>query len=520
MIESGQMQQITRNKLAALMICHLLWGSVLWFSISNLGLGLSTDSVHLLFSGTNLAEGRGLISFDGSPVLLWPPLYPVLLADVHLLTGLSTFAAAHVLQALSFAGISVCLSLLFLRIFPDDFGLALAGSFLADIGVVVVVAFALVGSDYLHLFLVLLGVLLAGYYVENGSPRVYGALFTTAMLAMLQRYLGLAVIVMAALSILLFAKATFPRRLLRAGILLMAAVPAGVWYLKTAPLVSLRGPITFTENVRSFSQSLIAWFLPSGGLTKQPFLYFAILGVLVIALLVLLFWRRERARAVFVTPLLLFGLCYLLALFGSASVAYYNKLAGRFLLPLYVPFIGLLLEAAYLPLQALRATLPAVRLAGRVSAYAALGVLAVLLLRNSVPFIEISHAGQPGQGENVFNTVVWRNNQALQFWSSYQPPGDYVLFSNEPDGAAFYAQHSCSPSPKEYSGPYATEELPVASYASELFGSGRDVYLIWIDPSDRTYYYRPEDLTAIADVQVLQASQDGGVYRLRPKSGG
>ena len=41
-------------------------------------------------------------------------------------------------------------------------------------------------------------------------------------------------------------------------------------------------------------------------------------------------------------PVLVYGLLYVLALFGSASIAYFNKLSGRFLLPFYIPFITLL----------------------------------------------------------------------------------------------------------------------------------------------------------------------------------
>ncbi len=63
-----------RVKLAALMGLHLLWGCVLWFSISKYGLGISTDSGHVRFGGRNLASGNGLISYEGSFLGIWPPL--------------------------------------------------------------------------------------------------------------------------------------------------------------------------------------------------------------------------------------------------------------------------------------------------------------------------------------------------------------------------------------------------------------------------------------------------------------
>ena len=205
MIESRRMEPSERNKFLALMSFHLLWGVVLWFSISKLGLGVSTDSVHLLFGGMNLAETGRLISFDGSPLLQWPPLYPVLLAGIRLATGIGAFGAAHLLQATAYVGLSICTSLLFLRIFPEDFALAVAGCVLADIGAVVVAGFDLVGSDYVHLFLVTLFLLLTAQYLDTSSPKAFVTMVLVGLLAMLDRYLGMAAIATGAVALLFLA---------------------------------------------------------------------------------------------------------------------------------------------------------------------------------------------------------------------------------------------------------------------------------------------------------------------------
>jgi hypothetical protein len=516
------MQPIERKQLATLMGFHLLWGLVLWFSISKLGLGLSTDSVHLLFAGLNLSEGRGLVSFNGSPVLGWPPLYPVLLGALHLLTGTDTFTAAHVLQGLAFIGLSVCLALLFLRIFPEDFALAIAGTVLADIGAVVVISFGLVGSDYVELFLMMFVVLLAAQYVQSGSPRTFMALFVAAMLAMLQRYLGIAAIGAAVLCILLFAKAPLGQRVLRSLFLSLSVLPAGVWLLETSSLVQRRGPITFAENFMTFSQSVLQWFLPESIVSHHPHLYTAMLWILLIGLVVLLYRAGRTSFSSFAASLLSFGLLYLLALFGSASVSYYNKLAGRFLLPLYIPFIALLLlgmQAAW-RLAIARWDAPALRRTFTLSGLAILALAAFLALRVSIPVILQSHAGAVGVGENAFNTLEWRNKQVFAFWQAHKPAGDYLLISNEPDAVAFYAAHSSTPSPRKYSGPYGTVKFPLESYTGELFSSGQDVYLIWIKTGGRSYYYGRKELGAIADLEPLFRSRDGAVFRLRQRVGG
>jgi hypothetical protein len=59
-----------RRNLAALLAFHTAWAFVLWLSISKYGLGVSSDSVDYMFAGVNLVEGRGLVSYDGSPFYL------------------------------------------------------------------------------------------------------------------------------------------------------------------------------------------------------------------------------------------------------------------------------------------------------------------------------------------------------------------------------------------------------------------------------------------------------------------
>ncbi len=513
------MQAVDRRRLSVLLVLQLLWGLVLWFSISKLGLGLSTDSVPMLFGGTNLAAGRGLLSFDGSPVILWPPLYPALLAAVHVLTGLGTFAAAHVLQVISFLGVSLSLSLLFLRIFPDDFPFAVSGAVLSNIGLVVVAGFGMVGSDYLHLFLVLLCALLVALYVEQPSGRLYVAMFVAAMLATLERYLGLAAISMAALSTLLWSTGSPGQRLVRSGFLLLAALPSAVWLLLASPLVSHRPPATFGKNFGWFSNAVLGWFLSSDAIQAHPVFYITLLWI-AIALVAFALWVARRSLPRFSVSILLFGLLYTLALFGSAAVSYYNRLEGRFLLPLYIPSVVGLLLAMKIALAALRRTWPARYAVGRLAAFGALGLLAVLLLSVTLPSVIASHSGISGPADNVFNDLSWRSNDALHYWQSHRPAGSYVLLSNQPDGVAFYTGHACDASPRRRLGPYGPDEFPVDAYASTLFGSGQPVYIVWIEPNDLDYYYKPEDLAPIAEVEQLYSGSGGAVFRLTPKPGG
>lgn len=522
MLESWAVNTSARTKLAILMAFHLLWGLVLWFSISKYGMGVSTDSVDFLFAGQNLAQGHGLITHDGAPVILWPPLYPLLLAALRVGFGLDVFAAAHVLQVTAFLGLALCLSLLFLKIFPESFLLALAANVLSEVGAVVLSGFMMVGSDYLFLFLTILFVLLTGYYLDHQSPRMFVMMAAVGMCAMLMRYLGIAVIAVGIVSVVLFARGELRQRLLRGLFMALAAVPAVVWLVITSRFVGRRAPDTFTENFNWFSKSVLEWFLPFQVVKTHAASWTPLLWVVlsILTAVLLLASIRRKVFTAFNLPILLLGLSYLGALFVSASIAYYNKLGGRFLLPLYIPSISLLLISGNTVIQSTRHVRPPE--VYRTASLGLLGVLVVifaLLSRITWPLILQSHVDGAADGENVFNTAAWQANDALQFWNN-RPPGDYRLFSNEPDGVAFSTRHECEASPRRFSGPYGQVEFPVKQYAAQLFPPGtREIYLIWIEPNPYDYYYGVKALSAIAIVEPLFRGEGGGVYRLRPRAG-
>jgi hypothetical protein len=490
----------------------------------------------MLYGGLNVVSGNGLTSYDGSFLVLWPPLYPVLLGIMHRVTGWEMLAAAGALQAGAFLGIGLCSALLFLRIFPANFGLAALATVAADIGSVMLVGLGQVGSDYVHLLLVVLFVLLSGQYLSTSSGRIFLMMAIVGMFAALTRYLGMAAIASGAASILLLARGSLRRRVAHSVVLYATAVPSVIWLAITSPFYTRRDPITFSENFHWFSRSILEWlFAPEtvdSGLNHNVTSLWVIVLLLLAIVLMLFKCQGTRRRptpedmdllqtpapALFLYPLLLYGLLYALTLFGSASLTFFNKLSGRFLLPMYLPLIILPIAAAGGILRWIQyKTSRAVR--GLISGGLVLGLLTLttLLLRITYPLVLESHANGAAGGANSLNTRAWRENSAVAYWLSHVPSGGYLLLSNEPDGAAFHTGDAAKPSPRKAGGPYGTEEWPLSDYSRQLFASGIEVYLLWLEPSPYDHYYTPEELTAIAEVEPLIVSEAGGVYRLKPR---
>lgn len=285
------MKWTQERKLVALMTFHMLWGLVLWFSISKYGLGISTDSTHLLFAGLNLSQGKGLFSFDGSFVASWPPLYPMLLALIHLVTRFDPFISATILQVISFVGISICLSILFLKIFSDNFLLALAANVLSDVGMAIPDSFGFVDSDYLHLFFVLFFVVLAGYYIERKSPRILLGMSVVGMLAMLDRYLGIAVIGTGVAIVFFSETESWRQRMIRSSLMALSALPAGIWLYVAS--TGYRGPESFAENFSWFSRSILEWFFQTRTIQSHLNLYITALWILIGGLMILLIFSSR-----------------------------------------------------------------------------------------------------------------------------------------------------------------------------------------------------------------------------------
>ena len=156
------------------------------------------------------------------------------------------------------------------------------------------------------------------------------------------------------LTIMILARASIKERLVRASAACLAAVPMVVWLAITSQLYTRRAPIGLGDNFAWFSRSILEWW--AGRSSDPAYLekFIPLLWLVAPGLVFLVIRLSRGARSsgdeaatasspqwFYLAPLLLYGACYMLALFGSASIAYYNKLGGRLLLPLYIPMITL-----------------------------------------------------------------------------------------------------------------------------------------------------------------------------------
>ena len=198
-----------RERLLTLVVALAALGigiaGVLWRH--GLGLGLTSDSTEYLSVAYNLAHGRGLVDFGGTPLVTWPPLYPVLVA-AGILAGLPIMGAVGVINVGSLVATGVCAFRLARRTADEGVAILTTAAVVLAGAVTFVSSFAWSEPPYIALSLVTLWSYLR-WRERGGWGRALGCgLAVTA--AFLTRYGGVDLI--AALALAALIEGPSPRR--------------------------------------------------------------------------------------------------------------------------------------------------------------------------------------------------------------------------------------------------------------------------------------------------------------------
>ena len=496
----------------------LAWGVALWWSVSTFGLGTSRDSVEYLFTSLSLTRGEGFISFLGQPYVLWPPLYPILLSLVQIAGGTDPLQAALALQLLTFIWIAVLTAWLFLQIFPKDFPLAFLGNALAGTGVALTWLFQAVGSDYLFIALTLSMVYLCDAYITENRLRTIWWMALVSALAMLQRYIGIAVLFTGAWIVFHYSRTTVGEKLKRSILLGFSIIPVGIWVLNLPVEAVVRdAPSSLLENIYWFTFSILSWLFPETELYGHPVrLQFGMwgiwLGILAGGLVIWKFHRRSPGIFSVETPLFLFGVVYTVILLVIASLSSFNSLDSRFASPVFIPLVVLFLITIEKALSSEFISTQFIRVATRVVVFIPIFIVLGLSMSRSVVSIQAHRAAGAG-----YTSSDWEDNRVIDYWLSHKPNGDYLVFSNYPAGVAVQTWHVVLSSPRRTAHPNAGEAvIPLDTYLPSLFAPGKVSYIVWIEPNEYTHVYSVEDLRGIAELKTLFEGADGGIYKILP----
>lgn len=243
-----------------LVIYSTVWGS-----------GLISDSFQYVASARSLAAGKilGYPDADGNitPLSQYPPFFSVILAGFEFL-GIDGFAAARFLNAALFVANIWLVGVCILRV-SRSIGFSLFGALLTAVSEVLLEAHAWVMSEPLYIFLSLLTFLWLTKYFEVSKQCWLLASALAGSLALLTRYVGLALFPAAWIVIVSKPYAARKRKWMDlAWYSLIGLLPMIIWslrnYLNSGQINnrSLQWVPLTTKNVYSLLNTIFTWFVP------------------------------------------------------------------------------------------------------------------------------------------------------------------------------------------------------------------------------------------------------------------
>ena len=522
----GGLSQDNRFRIYLLSLSILAAGFIV-ITTSKYGAGVSSDAARNLSTADNLLSGKGFVDMVGAPFVLWPPLYPLVVAAASWMTHGSTFVAAWYLNLLLYP-VNIWLSgWLLYMMFRDRPLYAAAGALIVLLSRSMLRIHANVASEPLFETLILLFFFAAAAYLRNASPRALWSMSLLAGLATLQRYPGIALTGVTLAVVFCRGRG---RGVVRASApILVSMLPIVAWAVfhnlpTSGTLFGPRelGAMLPVENISLSLTKILWWFIPRTGLLdwliQRPWILLAAFAVPLLAINRKPDWRSWRRAIVgdYFWPGLLFsGLYFLLLAFTVVTADHLDLTSDRYyvvLLPFVVALVLTTLDILVFAHFKLRQPF---------RRYVAAGLLAAWLIY-PVYGIQAYLRQALVQGEptnyNIANSANFRELSVVKAAAVIlaQDP-QAVIYSNYVNIVWFIFRHPVSELPFE------DATLPKDQRLMALRGNypgwpSQAGYVIWFTPNQYHHIAAPDELATIAKLSLLFKDKTGQIYSVDPKA--
>lgn len=518
--------QVTQFRIFLLILSAFGIGFVL-LATSKYGAGVSSDAARNLSTADNLLAGQGFVDMVGAPFILWPPLYPLLLAALALVTRWTTFQAAWYLNVVLYAVNIWLAGWLLYRIFRSGPFWAIAGALIVLLSRSMLRIHANVASEPLFETFMLLFFLAAADYLDGSSPLALWEMCLLAGLAAMQRYLGVVLIGVAAVVIL---GRDGPRGIARAALPLLAALaPIAAWlglhnYGVSGTLFGPRdlGAMLPFENISLSLTKILWWFVPRlavlDPLLLAPWIPLSILALVLIALNRRTDWRKwlDAVSDIHVWPALLFSVVYFFLLaFTVVTADHLDLTSDRY----YVVILPVVVALVFISLDVL--ILPHLNLHGRLGSYVLAGMMALWF---AYPLYSLQAYLRQAlvQGEptnyNIANSANFREMSVVKAARSILDKDPSApVYSNYLNIVWFIYHHPVQTLPFEDAAlPRAQRLIALKQYYPNWPPEAG--YIIWFTPNQYHHIVAPDELITIADLKLLYEDKTGQIFAVLPNN--
>lgn len=453
-----------RTSLALFLFFALLGAVVVLISTSAYGVGLSPDSVGYVSAARSLSAGAGFANYASSPITVWPPLFPAILSAVELIFGVDPFDSARVLNALTFGGIVALIAFILRTYLPSrhTHGFLALGLLWALFSKTLLGISVMAWTEPLFILFSLFFLLSLSRYLETGRFRFLVASCMLATLALLTRYIGVTLVVVAVTAIAASRSSTLKLRLVNAAMFgTFSVLPLAVWLARnwcvSGTLMGERAPSQYSllTNLRYTRDTLFSWFLPD---RLAPW-YTELMPLGLLLLIVIIFvFRKNNIELGSSSRLSLLMAWYVLVysffIVVSSTTTAYDRIGNRLLSPIYPTVILLLLLIAANVYEQLESAYPRIVLAGFLIA----SMWSLVPVRQTVGLIR----QWVEYGAGGYSTATWHQSEIIAYLSQKEDQCENLpIHSNRPDALYVLANVSAELTPRRtyYNSEKVAEDL-------------------------------------------------------------
>jgi|GEM_PF-5691368 len=391
---------------------------IIWNATERYNIAMSPDSTNYLFMAENVANGRGFVGIYGHEMTFWPPLYPTLLAILHVLLEMDILHIGRILNLM----IMFCFVLSFFEFIYQNFGfkLAVVGTGYIVFSLPIVMVSTFLWTELLFSFFVFTSLATLNAYFDNGGLRLLMLATVLVSLSLMTRYIGITSIGIMGFVILYRHKNNLRRGILTAITCCgLAVIPVLIWGVRNYHVdKTLFGPRypsvdSFMTNIDRTSITLIDWFIPiqlSTFESNWPLFFLIVFSICIVLVLYIRNTDNDLADNSKYFLFILFALytaIYLSFLIWSAMRYSFDPINARLLSPVYAPIVILVIFGVwYIRENSYQRLRPYILSIVYIWLVVQLSLLAYRTMTNLT-----RHYNQPNSGH--YNSAIWRDSPTI-----------------------------------------------------------------------------------------------------------
>ena len=499
----------------------LLGVTIVFLSTSRYGAGLSPDSIGYIGSARNIIVGAGVTSYNGSPLIVQPPLFPTLLAIAGGIFKTDPLTLANTVNAIIFGAIVYFGGLLFFKYLPSYPIFAFIGLLAIVTSPPLFKVSVMAWSEPLFILFVILSLLFANSYLEKNDVISLILLSLSVSFSTLTRYIGVVLILWGVFVIIVLRRDRLKNKIAHLSLFTFISVlPIGIWLIRNYAISSTflgtrtSSVFTLSQNLMFVFNDLISWYIPNIVADHRPTLL--LLGVTIGFLagnnpkkiLRGIYSSRHQIGSI-----VLFILFYTVFLVASSTTTSYDRIGDRLLSPIYVPLTLFFFIIAKTFAESYGEHLFA-KIVYPILITCTILWLLMYPLRNTL--INAVNLAATGQG---YSHKDWAESETILYLLQHQElESKCTFYTNGPDVAYALAHITSQRSPaRRQGGTNSSQPNIKPSEIGSSWPEESNACLIWFDRIGRSYLFTVDELQDIIDIDTIANLSDGAIYSISRK---